>query len=369
MCMAWSRLGSDVDLIVPKLTANEDSSLYTEHLRIMEHSGVKIRPIGCLDYQWLKKVSERTWYLTRLLSFSLHAALLVGLASISPRKKSTDNLIYSRDPLLIFLCRIFLRFSLKERSLLCLEAHYEINHSAFLLGRSIPIVCISKSLARFYSSHVKTENIYVEHDGVFVDDWKGNRPFDLYPQTKKRRRIILYAGSAHTWKGVSVVVRALNYLPSDYKLILLGINREEMSSINPEYQNLNRIKCFGHLNQRKLRRLYLVADYHIVPTLPQDGFGRHTSPLKLFEYMAVGGRIFASDIPSIAEVVINEKNGILFQPGDAIELANKLLNTSDEVLKSISNQAAVDAWNYDWKGRAERIALNLKKNKNNTCEI
>ena len=41
-----------------------------------------------------------------------------------------------------------------------------------------------------------------------------------------------------------------------------------------------------------------------------------TSPLKLFDYMAAGVPIVASDLPALREVLRHEENALLARPGD-----------------------------------------------------
>jgi glycosyltransferase involved in cell wall biosynthesis len=354
MCIAWARLGYSVSLIVPKTIHNEDSALRAEYWEILELSGVRILSIECLDCYWLKRINERAWYLMRLLSFALHSATLLAAGRLSPKDVKRNELVYSRDAIFLFLCRI-LNPLIGNRSVFCLEAHYEISNCRWLIGQNIPIICISKSLATFFSNHINSKNIFFEHDGVFVDQWRSQRCRSSKRKIHKRRRLMLYAGSAHKWKGVGVLVDCLKYLPDDYILVLVGLKTEDISLTIDDLKLLSRVEFYGYLNQKRLRRFYSIADYHIVPSLSQDRFGKHTSPLKLFEYMAVGGRIFASDIPSISEVIQSGKNGILFETGNAVDLADKILNTSENILNSISEQAAVDALHYDWRNRASRI--------------
>jgi glycosyltransferase involved in cell wall biosynthesis len=84
---------------------------------------------------------------------------------------------------------------------------------------------------------------------------------------------------------------------------------------------------------------------------------RFTSPLKLFEYMAAGRPIVASDLPAITEVLRHEKNALLVAPGDPAALAaavRRLLN--DRALADRLAQAAlVDAGEYSWDRRGERL--------------
>jgi glycosyltransferase involved in cell wall biosynthesis len=79
--------------------------------------------------------------------------------------------------------------------------------------------------------------------------------------------------------------------------------------------------------------------------------------LKLFEYMAAGRPIVASDLPAIREVLHHEVDALLVAPDDPVALAagiERLL--ADPVLArrlAAASLAAVP--NYSWDRRAERL--------------
>ena len=92
--------------------------------------------------------------------------------------------------------------------------------------------------------------------------------------------------------------------------------------------------------------------------LPDNLYSRaFTSPLKIFEAMAAGIPVVASDLPAIREVIRDGENGVLVTPGDPAALAAGL----DRVLgdpalaESIARQARKDVEAYAWDRRAERI--------------
>ena len=84
---------------------------------------------------------------------------------------------------------------------------------------------------------------------------------------------------------------------------------------------------------------------------------RFTSPLKLFEYMAAGRAIVASDLPSIREVLNDRVNALLVTPGDAHALAEAIRSLlSDRGLaRRLAEAAAKAAPQYGWDRRAERL--------------
>jgi len=84
-----------------------------------------------------------------------------------------------------------------------------------------------------------------------------------------------------------------------------------------------------------------------------------TSPLKLFEYMAAGRAIVASDLPAIREVLQHEKNALLVPPGDSEMLARSIQRLAEDrnLAMRLARQALVDVTDYTWERRASRLEV------------
>jgi glycosyltransferase involved in cell wall biosynthesis len=82
-----------------------------------------------------------------------------------------------------------------------------------------------------------------------------------------------------------------------------------------------------------------------------------TSPLKLFEYMAAGVPIVATDLPSMREVLRHRENAWLVEPDNPKALAQGIERAlSDaELAARIGRQAREDVRQYTWEQRAEKI--------------
>ena len=80
-------------------------------------------------------------------------------------------------------------------------------------------------------------------------------------------------------------------------------------------------------------------------------------PLKLFEYMAAGVPILATDLPSIREVLRHGENAWLIPPGDPKALAEGIrhLLENPELARRLAERARGDVQKYTWKHRAETI--------------
>jgi glycosyltransferase involved in cell wall biosynthesis len=85
----------------------------------------------------------------------------------------------------------------------------------------------------------------------------------------------------------------------------------------------------------------------------------YASPLKLFEYLAVGLPIIAPDLPNIREVLTNAHNALLFDEGDAGDFVRCLSQMcNDSALRSrlsASAAATIAGRGLTWRHNAERV--------------
>jgi glycosyltransferase involved in cell wall biosynthesis len=86
-----------------------------------------------------------------------------------------------------------------------------------------------------------------------------------------------------------------------------------------------------------------------------------TSPLKLFEYLAAGLPIVASDLPSLREVLMDGENALLVEPGSPSALAAGMLKVlvDTDMRRRLAANARSTAARYTWSGRAASILAEL----------
>ena len=82
------------------------------------------------------------------------------------------------------------------------------------------------------------------------------------------------------------------------------------------------------------------------------------SPLKMFEYMASGRPIIASDLPVLREVLEHERNAILVAPDDINGWVRSIQYLADDekVRERLAHQASIDLkQSYTWEKRAQKV--------------
>jgi glycosyltransferase involved in cell wall biosynthesis len=99
------------------------------------------------------------------------------------------------------------------------------------------------------------------------------------------------------------------------------------------------------------------ADVLVLPNPRSAISNAHTSPLKLFEYMASGRPIVASDLASIQEVLRDGENAVLVEPGNPQALVAGIRKIKDDpdLAQRVAAQAAQDVREFTWARRAERL--------------
>lgn len=246
-------------------------------------------------------------------------------------------------------------FSLEKRSLFSLED--------FVISNSQGLVFITHSLRK------KVEELFsVKAPSVVIPD--GVNP-ELIEEAKGKsiEGEVVYVGQLYPWKGVKNIVRAMGYLPG-VKLTIVGggsdKEREEIERLVAELKLEDRVKLTGFLPYFEALCFMTGAKVLVLP-LEDEVIARYfTSPLKLFEYMASGVPIVASDLPTIREILRPEETGILVKPGDERVLAEAVgrLLKDKSLSQTIANKAYHLSREYSWEKRAERIIKFMK----NLCE-
>ena len=176
-----------------------------------------------------------------------------------------------------------------------------------------------------------------------------------------RRPVIVYAGHLYAWKGVDVLLEALRELGDVRGLIVGGHEKEpDLARLREQAARLgiaDRVMFTGLVAPPDVAGHLRAGSVLVLPNPASAISTRFTSPLKLFEYMAAGRPIVASDLPSIREVLRHEQNALLVEPGNAVALAAGVRRLLDDrpLADRLAQAAVTDVASYSWDRRAERL--------------
>jgi glycosyltransferase involved in cell wall biosynthesis len=124
-----------------------------------------------------------------------------------------------------------------------------------------------------------------------------------------------------------------------------------------------RFHAAGQVAASEVPKYLAACDACLMPLTWTQHFAYYASPLKLFEYMASGRAILATDLPSFREVLAEGENALFAPPSDPAALASALLRLSDDhkLTLRMGERNRKDAGRYTWAARAERIRAALDK--------
>lgn len=223
-------------------------------------------------------------------------------------------------------------------------------------------VTITQALADLLAERFGArDNLAVIADGVHLPAERRRRPVPFGPP------LIGYAGHLYAWKGVDVLIEAIARVPSLRGLIVGGHGKEgDLARVRERAGQLgveSRVEFTGLVAPGAVAELLQRATVLVLPNLPTAISTRFTSPLKLFEYMAAGRPIVASDLPALREVLTDGVNALLVPAGDPAALAGALerLAAAPELADTLARAAFEDAARFGWERRAERLEAVLER--------
>ncbi|MFH0852547.1 MAG: glycosyltransferase family 4 protein [bacterium] len=347
MCEAFGANGLEVELVVPRRSSNLKEDFFA-HYGVKDN--FKITQLFCLDLNPGSAGRFNFWI--RLASFLIAARIYLS-------GKSYD-ILYTRERAAGLF---FEDFALEVHSLpeKIKKSHRKIWQKAKFL-----IVLTSFIKKDLINCGIDEKKIVVAPDGVDLAEFDFNIPKAEareklgLPQGK---RLVVYTGNFFNpqWKGADVLMESSKFFSPDYLFVLVGGEKQEIERAQKEFggKNLVLIERQPHM---QIPYYLKAADVLVLPNKKGDANSeKYTSPLKLFEYMASGRPVVASDLPSMREV-LNENSAVLVEPDNPSALAQGIKRILDDqdLGSRFSQEAFANVKNYTWQKRAAEVMEFIK---------
>ena len=137
----------------------------------------------------------------------------------------------------------------------------------------------------------------------------------------------LYLGTLLPTKGVDVLLRALTRTtPHPFHILGDGVERGRLENLAKELGLSGRVRFCGFLSGEELERTIAGATYAVMPSVWYEN-----GPYAAMELMARGIPLIASAIGGIPEMVRDGETGLLFPPGDAEALSDRMARLLGDV--------------------------------------
>ena len=297
----------------------------------------------------IKKIKKD--YLIKNIFYRINFAFFVK------RQIKYDRLIISRSIITSILLTYFRYFNF-------LEIHHKLTgitkyvfkfRNFFLKNRYLKIILIHKNLLNILK--IK-KNYLILDDAVDVLDFKNKKQ-------KKTQYDCTYIGSLFKGKGIEIII----YLAMAYKHIKFYIYGD-LNTIDQNFLKqifvfkLKNIFFRGFINYSQVPNILGSSKILIMPYLNKVMVNSKTldvsnvmSPLKMFDYLASGKIIIASDMSVYKHILKNNFNSILADPKNLNDWKKKFKMVIEKKidLKRISKNALITANKFTWEKRVNKI--------------
>jgi glycosyltransferase involved in cell wall biosynthesis len=176
----------------------------------------------------------------------------------------------------------------------------------------------------------------------------------LDPQT----RVVLYHGGLFPDRGIEQLIDAIRDVPSAVLVLMgYGVLESDLRERAADSASEGRIGLLPAVPPDELLAWVACADVVAMPIQPSTLNHRLTTPNKLFEAMAAGVPVVASDLPGMATIVRATRCGLLCDPADpaAIATALRAILDAPEEERLAYGRRGLEASHteYSWERQAE----------------
>lgn len=180
------------------------------------------------------------------------------------------------------------------------------------------VIALSEEWKKDFDGIFNHPNIQVVHNGIDVEQYSDA----VEPIPGSLNNSFLFLGRLGKRKGVYDLINAAKILEDKglaFKLYLAGDGEiENAQQMIKDLKLDNHIKIVGWINSNQ-KVEYLKKVSTIVLPSYNEGL-----PMTILEGMSCGKTIISTNVGAIPEVVINEENGIIINPGDVVSLAESM---------------------------------------------
>ncbi len=245
------------------------------------------------------------------------------------------------------------------------------------LSNASLIVVVSKVLKnQLTGMGIPESKILVNPNGVDVNQYcptvLGDKIRAKY-LIKGQEIVLGFIGTFGQWHGVIEMAKAIVLFFNkneyrDVKFLLVGNGNlwlETRDIISKA--GLDEMVIFvGQIPQEQGPSYLAACDILLSPHISNpDGTEFFGSPTKLFEYMAMGKAIIASNLNQIGEILEHKQNAMLVEPGNIIAMVDAMhqLILDENLRKKLGNNARKHVIeNYTWDVHVENILAKVKNN-------
>ncbi len=180
---------------------------------------------------------------------------------------------------------------------------------------------------------------------------------------------IAYFGLITRFRGLEALIRALGHVVAkdiNASCLLIGDGPlvEDLKRVSAKNGVADKVIFTGRVGRETVPRLVAACDASAVLNSRKDPMNVLGDPNKLYESMALGVPVIASNFGEIARIVVDSDSGILVDPDDENSIAEAMMRLSgDPSLRKRLARNGREAMKtkYSWKGVEGKLTEAMKR--------
>jgi glycosyltransferase involved in cell wall biosynthesis len=189
------------------------------------------------------------------------------------------------------------------------------------------IVCITEELKQLLIEklNIEPKKIIVIPNGVDITRFD---PENITPKKFFDSFTIGFIGTLIDWCGLDLLIETVAQFPFDNRPNLTivgdGISREKFEKKVTELGITSHVRFLGQQPWDEIPSYIAGFDVCYSGQIETKSGKMYHSPLKIYEYLAMGKPVIASSYADAKNTIIDGFNGYLFTPGDKVELTKAI---------------------------------------------
>jgi glycosyltransferase involved in cell wall biosynthesis len=230
-----------------------------------------------------------------------------------------------------------------------------------ILRRAGAVVTVTEAQRRFLAERgLGGPEITVTHNAVdpFVFDPGAYPGARAAAGLAEDALVIGFVGTMNRWQSMPVLLPVMRQVlqarpEAAFLLVGDGEHRADLEGACRAEGLLGRVRFTGRKAHAEVPPLVAAMDIAVLPD--SNAYG---SPMKLFEYLAMGKAVVAPRVGPVEEIVRDGENGLLIEPGSAEQLGERVLRlAADPGLRfRLGQQGRADVLaRHTWRRNAEAV--------------
>ena len=239
----------------------------------------------------------------------------------------------------------------------------------YVIRKADAVIVVTQGIEDYLINHgVDKNKVWVIENGANTELFKPIRDNNILKGLKNRlhitddENVVVFVGNLAPWQGVEYLLRAVPLIVEEnpktkFLIVGDGMMKEELESLTKELNIRHDVIFTGTVPYESVPEYMNLSDVCVAPFIRTRNESMGLSPLKIYEYLACGTPVVASDIKGVGDLLESSNSGIPVIPDNPNELAKaiiKLLNDKQLREQMGKNGREMVVSNYSWENTAKK---------------